>query len=265
MFLPDNQLTNVTGLSGLAALLYLDLSSNQLATIPATQPLTGLDSLQQLILTGNQLADLDGLSGLNQLTYMNLSFNQMTTLPALSGLPSLNYLVLSDNELTAFPALSGLPGLQTLYLSTNQITDLSNITTVPSLRWLYLAGNNLQVIDPLESASLYFVDLTYNLLNTSPDSQASAALQQLAGNGVYAVYIPQQAAALPKLTLPLWLGGGQFRFTINSPPGQVFQVQVSTNLATWTLLRSVTNTTGVLTFTDSSAASAHQFYRLFMP
>ena len=187
------------------------------------------------------------------------------SLPALSGLPSLSYLVLSDNELTAFPALGGLPNLQTLYLSTNKITDLSNITTVPSLRWLYLAGNNLQVIDPLESASLYYVDLTWNLLNTSPDSQATAALQQLANNGVYAAYIPQQTAALPALTLPIRLGGGQYQFTINSPPGQVFQVQVSTNLTTWTLLRSVTNTTGALVFTDSSAAGTHQFYRLFMP
>jgi Leucine-rich repeat (LRR) protein len=249
----------------LSALLWLDLSSNRLVAIPATQPLTGLTSLQNLILTGNQLSDLSGLSGLNQLLFLDLSFNQMTTLPTLSGLPSLNYLVLSDNELTAFPALGGLPSLQTLYLSTNQITDLSNITTVPSLRWLYLAGNNLQVINPLESANLYYVDLTYNLLNTSPDSQASAVLHQLANNGVNAVYIPQQAATLPTLTLPLRLGGGQFQFTINSPPGQVFQVQVSTNLATWTLLRSVTNNTGVLTFTDSSAAGTHQFYRLFMP
>jgi internalin A len=241
------------------------LSSSQLAAIPATQPLTGLDSLQNLILTGNRLTDLDGISGLNQLTYMDLSFNQMTTLPALSGLPSLNYLVLSDNELTAFPALGGLPNLQALFLSTNKITDLSNITTVPTLRWLYLAGNDLQVIDPLESANLFYVDLTYNLLNTSPDSQATAALQQLADNGVNAVQIPQQAAALPTITLPLRLGGGQNQFTINSPPGQMFQVQVSTNLATWTLLRFVTNTTGALIFTDSSAAGTHQFYRLFMP
>ena len=101
----------------------------------------------------------------------------------------------------------------------------------------------------------------------APNSAATAVIQELQSNNVSVIYLPQQAAVTPMLTLPGWLGGDKFQFTINSPPGQVLQVQVSTNLAStnWTLLGQVTNTTGTLSFTNTSATARQQFYRLFMP
>ncbi|MGD0210738.1 MAG: Do family serine endopeptidase, partial [Desulfomonilia bacterium] len=122
---------------------------------------------------------------------------------------------------------------RTLDLSTNQITDLSNITTVPSLRWLYLAENYLTTINPLTAAlapNLYDVDLRHSFLDTNPSSQASAVILQLQTEGVTVDYLPQQTLTSPSLSAPMQAGVNQFRFTINSLPAQVYQVQSSTDL-----------------------------------
>jgi hypothetical protein len=64
------------------------------------------------------------------------------------------------------------------------------------------------------------------------------------------------------LSAPDFLGGGQFRFTITSSPGAIFQVQMTTNFAGWNALGSVTNTSGTMIYTDGSAGRNHAFYRL---
>ena len=64
------------------------------------------------------------------------------------------------------------------------------------------------------------------------------------------------------LSEPLWLGGGQFRFTITSQPGAVLQVWRSTDLSAWTLLDTLTNASGTTTFTDLQAVAPAGFYRV---
>jgi Leucine-rich repeat (LRR) protein len=180
-------------------------------------------------------------------------------------LPNLNSLDLSGNQLTAFPVLSGLPSLQSLNLSTNLITDLSNINTLPSLRWLYLAENPLTDIGPLTAAGappLYYVDLRHDFLNLAAGSAASDVIQQLQNQSVAVDYIPQQSLTRPTLSAPLQLGVNQFQFTISSPPALVYQVQWSADLIHWTPLTTVTNTAGLLQFTDPSPSLPAKFYRL---
>ncbi|HNI45612.1 MAG TPA: COR domain-containing protein, partial [Chitinophagales bacterium] len=96
----NNQLTDVSGLSGLSALTTLNLDNNQ-------------------------LTDVSGLSGLSALTILNLDNNQLTDVSALSGLSALTILNLDNNQLTDVSALSGLSALTTLWLHSNQLTDLS--------------------------------------------------------------------------------------------------------------------------------------------
>jgi Leucine-rich repeat (LRR) protein len=220
-------------------------------------------------LTGNQLTNLSGLSGLEPIVVYEFELlNQMKTLPALSGLPSLNNLVLSDNELTAVPALGGLPNLQ-IALSLHQPRSRTCPIWhgIPSLRWLYLAGNSLQVIDPLRNApALYYVDLTDNLLDTSPGSPASCGPPVLARATVLMPSTICRNNRRPRRPSPCRSGWAAAN---SSSPSTARPVRCSRCKSPPTsfpgrLLRSVTNTTGVLTFTDSSAAGTHQFYRLYM-
>ena len=104
-----------TGLTGavlaevgrLSALRYLDLSYNQLTSLPAE--IGQLTSLESLHLGVNQLTRLPAEIGqLTSLRGFDLSYNRLTSVPAEIGqLTSLRKLYLSDNQLTSVPAEIG--------------------------------------------------------------------------------------------------------------------------------------------------------------
>jgi hypothetical protein len=69
----------------------------------------------------------------------------------------------------------------------------------------------------------------------------------------------------PILLSPVWTNG-QFQFTISSDPGLALQIVASSEAmqapSNWTVLATLTNTTGTLPFTDTSAPSgAQRFYQ----
>ncbi|HNI45372.1 MAG TPA: COR domain-containing protein, partial [Chitinophagales bacterium] len=70
-----NHLTDVSPLSGLAALTTLDLDNNHLTDV---SPLSGLAALTTLRLHNNQLMDVSPLSSLSALTTLYLHNNQLT-------------------------------------------------------------------------------------------------------------------------------------------------------------------------------------------
>ena len=92
--LSGNQLTNVSGLSGLSTLVTLNLNSNQLTDI---SPLSGLTALTTLGLGNNQLIDVSPLSGLAALKVLNLMSNKLTNISGLSNLSALTELHLHNN------------------------------------------------------------------------------------------------------------------------------------------------------------------------
>jgi len=131
----------------------LDLSSNQLSTLPAGV-FDGLTSLQWLYLFSNQLSTLPAgvFNGLTSLQRLDLNNNQLSTLPAgvFTGLTSLQRLFLGANQLSTLPAgvFDGLTSLQVLDLSSNQLSTLPAgiFNGLTNLQLLYLENNRLSVI-----------------------------------------------------------------------------------------------------------------------
>lgn len=67
----------------------------------------------------------------------------------------------------------------------------------------------------------------------------------------------------PKLTV---LPGGSIGLRFQGIPGQLYQIQRSTDMAVWTTLGSVTaNAVGTLTFTDENPPQPNGYYRLGLP
>jgi len=67
---------------------------------------------------------------------------------------------------------------------------------------------------------------------------------------------------IARLTASPGYTSGGFTFTLTSDPGSVFQILVSTNLSSWQTLGSVTNTTGLVQFTDTATTGSQaRFYR----
>jgi hypothetical protein len=73
----------------------------------------------------------------------------------------------------------------------------------------------------------------------------------------------QQTVASPiVLTRPRLVDAGVVQFTLHGDPGDRYDVEVSPDLRTWTVLASVSNTTGEVVYTDrTTVGTARRFYR----
>jgi Leucine-rich repeat (LRR) protein len=118
--LNNNQLTDITVLTGLTELTTLYLGNNQIEDISS---LSALTNLTDLILDTNLIVDLAPLSGLSELTSLTLSNNNIVDLSSLSELFNLTSLKLESNPVVDISPLAELTNLTVLSLSKAQITD----------------------------------------------------------------------------------------------------------------------------------------------
>ncbi len=177
--LNNNQISNISPLSGLNSLKVVNLDGNQIVDL---SPLSGLISLTKLELSHNQIFDLSPLSGLSALTWLLLDGNQIVDLNPLSGLSSLTELSLCNSFLKPFKnrivdvsPLANLISLTRLRLGNNQIADLSPLSGLISLRILELSDNQVSDVNPL-SGLISLTELELNLNQVSDISPLSGLI-----------------------------------------------------------------------------------------
>ena len=175
----ETRISNISALSGLTNLTYLDLTGHNITDISA---LSGLTNLTQLYLgdavdvhrggsymqflyqtvntescdylpnpVANSVSDISALSGLTKLTHLDLADNGVSDISALSGLTKLTHLDLPDNNVSDISALSGLTNLTWLDLQRNNVSDISALSGLTNLTFLDLWINNVSDISPLVS------------------------------------------------------------------------------------------------------------------
>ena len=114
------------------SLVYLDLSSNSLASMTS---LGGLVNLEYLNLSNNKISEIDGLRGLVSLLWLDLSFNRLDSLSGLSQIHGshfhLEYLNVKCNrigEFREFYQLAGICHLKFLVFSDVESPDANDDT-----------------------------------------------------------------------------------------------------------------------------------------
>ncbi len=133
-------ITSLVGLEYAVNLTHLDLEDNQISNL---SPLSGLTQLHGIGLDRNQITDISPLSGLTDLVSLDLESNQISDISSLSGLTQLFYLCLYDNQITDISPLSGLPNLEHLLLQSNQISNISMLLNMTILSSVNLWNNPL--------------------------------------------------------------------------------------------------------------------------
>ena len=83
LFLPGNQISDITVLGLLENIEYLNLKNNRIVDLT---PLQGLKSLNHLELQNNQITDITPLKDLSELNYLDLSYNPIDDLKPLEEL-----------------------------------------------------------------------------------------------------------------------------------------------------------------------------------
>lgn len=199
LYLPFNQLTDVTLPEGLTGLTSLYLYNNQIAhlNLPA-----GLTNLASLYLYNNQLGALSIPSGLTSLATLNLDNNPLTTLALADGTSPLVTLSLGTTRVTDFSFLAGLTNLATLHLDSAGLTALNLPSGMASLRELDLRSNQLTDFGFLAGRSgLVTLDLSRNQLRNLdlPEGLIGLATLDLAYNELTNLTLTADLASLASL------------------------------------------------------------------
>jgi len=260
--------TLATNLAPVATLTNLtELSVRGLGLAHNLSFLAPLTRLQWLGLEDNGISALPAYPSLDRLIGLNLSGNPLADLASIVARTNLSHLYLNNTGLSDLSALAGHTNLNNLGLADNQLTDLSPLATLPHLRWVSLWNNQVQNLAAFAGlTNLDYVDLRYNWLNTNSGSAAMTIIGLLQGRGAFVEYEPQNLSpGEVVLRAPAWLGGNQFRFTIDGPPGALLEIWRSTDWNHWDSLGFVTNNTGTTVFTDSAAPASRAFYRAQLP
>ncbi len=140
LYLDNNYLENINGISYFPKLKTLSLSSNK---IDSLEKLPLLNSLTELYLSNNTIFNLAGLKNVpnvQTLDISNIKINNLSTLPALK---KLTYLNLSGNTISDFSELTKCESLDNLAIGSSFKGKLDSFPSLPSLTILDLHQNLL--------------------------------------------------------------------------------------------------------------------------
>lgn len=150
-------LTDISALSKLTKLQYLNLQDNSISDLT---PLSGLTSLTKLILWDNDITNIYPLAGLTNLTYLDIDSNNVQDLTPLASLKNLTQLWCSGNRPGSLEPIGGLTKLTNLGLKNDGLGDgdlepLKKLTGLFDLRLDGNTGLSSKAIDSLQSALPY--------------------------------------------------------------------------------------------------------------
>ncbi|MYA58508.1 leucine-rich repeat domain-containing protein, partial [Candidatus Poribacteria bacterium] len=182
MTFSDARITDLSPLTGLTQLQYLDLRNN--GTIADISPLSGLTGLQKLWLRKNKkIVDISPLSGLTTLTVLYLGDNQITDISPLKNLTNLTELGLSKNRgISDISILKGLTKLEILGLNYVNITQEGLAAVLPSfsaLRSLVIGQTNITDLSVLRDLPSTVILENLDLIQMGPSSPLGWHLKDL--------------------------------------------------------------------------------------
>ena len=157
-------LTNedLTVLSKLPNLKYLDISNNNVTSLSA---LSSLKNIKYLSIATNPVESLAGVEGLTEMKLLHALDCSLTDISAVKGFSKLESVYLSGNSITDISALSSATEVTYLDASDNKITDMSAVTGMTKLITLALSDNNITAIPDLKGLDrLGSLDLSDNAL-----------------------------------------------------------------------------------------------------
>lgn len=147
----DCGIREISLLSGLTSLEYLDLSGNEIETL---EPLKEMENLQELIVSRNALKDLTGIENCLHLRKLYSDDNHIQSLDCLRNATILEDVLLQNNEIEKIDVLAkSAASLKKLNLSGNQISDLSALSGASALLQLNISNNRIASLDPLSGCT----------------------------------------------------------------------------------------------------------------
>ena len=178
-----NGISDLTPISGLTQLEYLNIGGKNLSDL---SPIANLTNIKGLALGNSPITDLSPIANLTQLEGISFidyaPFDNISVLAdmenligvsmwgprfrdmsPLANLPNIELIDLCGNEISEIPSLKNAPKLRELYVFGNNVSDVSILQELTNLERLNLRNNNITDISPLAGlTNLKWLDLSGN-------------------------------------------------------------------------------------------------------
>ncbi len=156
----NTDITDISPLSNLKELAYLDVSNTKVSDISCIGNLTKLQTLNVSNTAVTDLSVLRSFTSLETLKMNSIEGLDMSTavLPA-----SVRTLECKSNGLTSLEFVTGSESLSNLYADNNAISDLSPLSKY-KINMLSLSANKITDLTPLNIKSLTDIDLSTNMI-----------------------------------------------------------------------------------------------------
>ncbi len=174
LILDHNQITDISPVTSLKKLTFLNLHGNQIFDI---SPLADLSKLEILEIGDNEISDISALAGLINLKTLVLDSNLFSDISPVAGLINLEHIHFSNRRISDISALAGLINLKTMTTWHNPISDISPLAGLTQLEKIDMCHSDIKDISPL--AGLTRLTELYLLSNKISDISPLARLTGL--------------------------------------------------------------------------------------
>ena len=176
--LSNGYIRDLSGIQYFKNLEELNIANNEISDL---SPLSGCAKLKTLDASGQYISNLGALSALKELTELNLADNELTTLSSLKELTELQKLDVSGNEIVVFGTAGKLQNLQYLSMADNPMKeiDLSTLSGLTNLTELNVSGCGIESIDGINTGNLTTLNVSYNQIDSAAALEKAEKLRTL--------------------------------------------------------------------------------------
>ncbi|MGE7891116.1 leucine-rich repeat domain-containing protein [Bacillus cereus] len=161
--LRESNVTDISAISTLRGLKYVDLTSNPIENI---HPIGQLENINMLFLRDNKISDLTPLSKMKKIKTLDLIGNNIKDIQPLFTLSTMKQLYLANNQISDLTGIDRLNNVELLWIGNNKINNVESISKMSNLIELEIADSEIKDISPLSKlGKLQVLNLEENYIS----------------------------------------------------------------------------------------------------
>ncbi|ADH05290.1 internalin protein [Bacillus thuringiensis BMB171] len=161
--LRESNVKDISAISKLRGLKYVDLTSNSIESI---HPIEQLENINMLFLRDNKISDLTPLSKMKKIKTLDLIGNNIKDIQPLFTLSTMKQLYLANNQISDLTGIDRLNNVELLWIGNNKINNVESISKMSNLIELEISDSEIKDISPLSQlGNLQVLNLEENYIS----------------------------------------------------------------------------------------------------
>ncbi|MEC2501504.1 NEAT domain-containing protein [Bacillus cereus] len=161
--LRESNVKDISAISKLRGLKYVDLTSNSIESI---HPIEQLENINMLFLRDNKISDFTPLSKMKKIKTLDLIGNNIKDIQPLFTLSTMKQLYLANNQISDLTGIDRLNNVELLWIGNNKINNVESISKMSNLIELEISDSEIKDISPLSQlGNLQVLNLEENYIS----------------------------------------------------------------------------------------------------